>query len=347
MDYTQRAAKWICASLIILLAYLLLRFALGILIPFLIGICVGAIIYPLSAKISKRTKIPQRLTAAVLVILLIAAVTGITYLILSKLYTELSSLLERMSSGEQGALPSALDSITRSLSARFPFLRSGTESSVSSALQSAVGKAWEWAAASLAKLFAATPSALVSFVITLAACFYFSTDMARIVDWLASLLPPDAQRKILSVKERAKRAVRAYLKAYLLIFLLTFTELCAGLMILKRKYAFLIALCIALVDLLPFFGSGIALIPWAIISFVNGQYSLGCGLLILYGVITVVRQIAEPHLVGKGLGVHPLASLFCAFTCLKLFGIIGALISPFIALLLKELLAKNSPASQQ
>ena len=130
--------------------------------------------------------------------------------------------------------------------------------------------------------------------------------------------------------------MRCYAKAYLLLFLLTFVEVLCGLLILRRPYAFLVAFVIATVDILPVLGTGTVLIPWAVILLLSGQYRTGLGLLILYGVVTVVRQIAEPHLIGGTLGIHPLATLFFLFVGVRLFGFAGVLLAPLAALLFRE-----------
>ena len=93
----------------------------------------------------------------------------------------------------------------------------------------------------------------------------------------------------------------------------------------------------AVVDLLPVLGAGAVLIPWAIVSLLFGSYQMGLGLLILYGVVTLVRQIAEPHVVGSSLGLHPFISLFSVFIGWELFGILGMIVAPFAALLAREL----------
>ena len=98
------------------------------------------------------------------------------------------------------------------------------------------------------------------------------------------------------------------------------------------------ATVIAVVDLLPVFGTGTVLVPWALVSLLLGQYPLGSGLLILYGVSLIVRQVAEPRLVGASLGLHPLASFAAMFVGYRLFGIVGLLLGPAVALSVTGLL---------
>ena len=98
----------------------------------------------------------------------------------------------------------------------------------------------------------------------------------------------------------------------------------------RIPYAFIIALLLAVVDLLPLLGTGVILIPWALICLLLGQVKLGIGLLALYGVTTLVRQVLEPKLIGDGLGLHPLLSLFSMYAGLRLFGVWGMITAPLV-----------------
>ena len=120
--------------------------------------------------------------------------------------------------------------------------------------------------------------------------------------------------------------------------LLTFVEVFVGLLTIGTRYAFLLAAVVAIVDILPVFGAGTVLIPWAVVSLLMKDYQTGMGLLALYGVITIVRQVAEPRIVGESLGIHPLATLVAMFTGLSLFGLTGMLLGPFVVMIAKEML---------
>ena len=101
---------------------------------------------------------------------------------------------------------------------------------------------------------------------------------------------------------------------------------------------FILALLIAVVDFLPLLGTGLVLIPWAAVSLLLGEVSLGIGLLVLYGISSVVRQILEPKLIGEGLGLHPLLSLAAMYAGLKLFGVWGMILAPLVTAGVKSVL---------
>ncbi len=111
--------------------------------------------------------------------------------------------------------------------------------------------------------------------------------------------------------------------SYAIIAALTFLELSIGLSILKLEHPILIAFLIAVFDILPVLGTGGIMIPWAIVEFILGDVSMGFGLLLVYVVITVIRNIVEPKFVGGQLGLHPVVTLASMFAGVQLFGVIG------------------------
>ena len=119
--------------------------------------------------------------------------------------------------------------------------------------------------------------------------------------------------------------------------LLTFFELTVGLHILGIKNALVIAFLIAIFDVLPVLGTGGIMLPWILISFLNNQVKTGVGLLILYLVITVIRNIIEPKIVGKQIGLHPLLMLMCMYLGARLFGFLGIFILPILILIVQNL----------
>lgn len=189
------------------------------------------------------------------------------------------------------------------------------------------------------------PSLVVNIVITVVATFFMAADYPQLREFILKLLPQRAA-------ERADRAV-AYLKnlaliysrSYLLLFLLTFSELTIGLLILRIPYAVLVALGIAVFDILPVLGTGGILLPWAVILFAMGKVPLGIGIVILYLVITVIRNTVEPRLVGKQIGLHPLATLIALYVGLKLIGFAGVIIFP-VALAIFVQVRKDNTTEQ-
>ena len=122
--------------------------------------------------------------------------------------------------------------------------------------------------------------------------------------------------------------VRQVLKAYLLIMAITFGEISLGLWLLRVDYYLIIGLTVAVLDILPVLGSGSILIPWGIWTLLGGNLPLGAGILLLYAVVTGVRTVLEPRLVGRGMGLSPLVTLISMYVGMKLLGVGGLILAP-------------------
>lgn len=110
-----------------------------------------------------------------------------------------------------------------------------------------------------------------------------------------------------------------------------------GLWIMKNPYSLMLACLIGIVDALPVFGSGTILVPWAVFRFLTGDIQMGVGLLILYALCTLNRQLLEPRLLGQKLGMSTLLTLFLMYIGYRLFGIFGFILGPVGYLLGREI----------
>ncbi len=185
------------------------------------------------------------------------------------------------------------------------------------------------------------PSVIIGIVIGIIAWILFTKDYDRVVKFIKLQLPDKHKNLLSETKKVFSTTILKMIRAYGLIMFITFCENFLGLTILnligvmKNSYVFVIAIGIAVFDILPVAGSGGILIPWALISLVNGNVGQCVGLLILYAIITVIRQYIEPKIVGNSLGVHPLVTLAGLYFGLKLFGFMGMFIVPICVMTLK------------
>lgn len=359
-DYRRAANITIIVAGVVLAAWIFLRYAVSALMPFLLAAVISALVSPMSEWISKKTRIPKKLTSAVVLILLFSLISALLYLAISRLIGELGDLLARLSEDPEligNTLSSLVDRVTGNGS-HFSFLQSVFESEslkslgidLSGLLQNAVGSlissltsALPVAAISLIK---GIPSWILFVIVLLIAAYYFSSDGESVGRGISSVLPTKWRARLPLIKEKFKRTVTGYVKAYLLLMLLTFLEMMIGLTILGVEYAFIMAIVISVVDVLPILGAGTVLVPWAIFACLTSNTPLGVGLLILYAVTLIIRQIAEPRIVGSTLGIHPLATLASVYLGLRLIGFIGIFIGPMAAMLLREMFVKEEKEMQ-
>ena len=190
----------------------------------------------------------------------------------------------------------------------------------------------------------AITGAVLSVIVTLIASVYFSIDLETVNSAVMSLIPQKVGEWLRRFKEGFLKALSRYLVAYLTLMGITFSVVLVGLCFLNAPYAFLISLLIAILDLLPVIGAGTVLVPWAIYSLATGGVNFAIGLFVIFAVNTVVRQIAEPKIIGSGLGIHPILTLIFVYVGYALFGVWGLLLGPVLCVLLEPALHKeNSP----
>jgi predicted PurR-regulated permease PerM len=103
-----------------------------------------------------------------------------------------------------------------------------------------------------------------------------------------------------------------------------------GLMVLHIPGAWAIGLLIAFADALPVFGSGVLLVPWALLTMLQGAWSTAVGLLVLWLLVTLCRSFLEPKFLGKQAGASPLLPLLVLYAGLRLFGIPGLIMGPIV-----------------
>ncbi len=347
-DLRWGAAAVICIAAGILVLWLGFRYALGVAAPFILAWLLSRLVKPLVGALTSRTRIPRGAWAAGLVILTVGGFVGLAVSGVRRGIRELSTLAKELAADTDGlvaAIEGAL-SRARSLSSRIPFLRHfentpGYEdfcARIDGLVEEGTGRLVSSITARLpdAAMTVAgwVPEAFIFITVTLLACYYFSADDGRIGQsvsaFILRLTPTSLRDRMPPWGRRLRRLGRQYLRACFLLGLLTFLQMFIGLALLRVPYAFILAFLIALVDFLPLLGTGIILIPWAVLSLLLGEVKLGIGLLILYAVSSVIRQILEPKLIGEGLGLHPLLSLAAMYAGLRLFGVWGMILAPLV-----------------
>ena len=182
---------------------------------------------------------------------------------------------------------------------------------------------------------------MLGIVIGIIAWILFAKDYRSVVNFIQLQLPDNKKNLLVEIKQVFSNTILKMVKAYLLIMFITFCELSLGFTILSiagimsNSYIYLIALGICIFDILPVAGSGGILITWAIISLIMGNTAQAIGLIVIYVIITVVRQYIEPKIVGDSLGVNPLITLAGLYFGLKLFGVLGMFIVPILIMTIK------------
>lgn len=345
---------------IIGLAYVFFKYCFSIAAPFLLSFFFAVILQRPLGWLDKKTKNKMHsFWSIVLVLLCVAIILGPVISIIAALFREIGNFISFL--GEQlNDLPTFLVTLQNEILKAIKFLPDSIYTSVSENItqffgnlindfdvsklginMSSITSGLSNGISGVYSVVKNIPSILIGVVIGVIAWILFTKDYKKVVKFIKLQLPDKHKNLLSETKKIFSSTILKMCRAYGLIMFITFCENFLGLTILnligvmKNSYVFVIAICIAVFDILPVAGSGGILIPWALIALVSGNVGQCVGLLILYAVITVIRQYIEPKIVGDSLGVNPLVTLAGLYFGLKLFGFMGMFIVPICVMTLK------------
>lgn len=315
------------------------------LLPFLLGWALAGILEPAARFLCRKLRLRRGWAAAVILLIFTVMLAWGGAFLLRRIWYELTSLSTKLPvwMGLLRGLNQQLDNlIYRWTVAVSPEFRA--------ALQTALAMAAEQLTAILSTLSASVLEALASGILalphfllflftTLLAGFFFLAGKPGLISFFQQRLPNRWLSRLKMTAQQLKAALGGWLKAQGILLMVTFLLLTAGFLLMKMDAALLLAAGIALLDALPLFGTGTVLLPWALFCILNGALRRGVSLAVLYAVLWLTRSILEPKLIANRVGLHPLAALFSMYLGFSLFGVVGMLLAPLIAVLVTQLYA--------
>ena len=331
-------------AVILAIVYLVFKYLLHLVMPFFIALLFAMLMRPFVRLLSNRLHFPKGLAGVVSTVLFYCVIGSLIVLLSLRIISRIGDLFTLLPALYEDTLePGLIDLFNRieALAAQYNLDIEETLQSVGPQILSAAGNAVSsisgrvvsWVTSLATKI----PGFIVRLVISVVATFFMSSDYERMTNVLMNLFPDRAQSVLVGIRRSLGKVAKQYGRSYLLILLITFAELILGLLLLRVKNFLLISFIIAVLDIFPVLGTGTVLIPWAVICFIQGSNGRGFGLLVVYAVITVIRQIIEPKIVGKHVGLHPLITLICMFVGTSLFGVIGLFGLPITMAIVLEL----------
>ncbi len=332
-----------CLGILAFLALLLLsvRYVLPVLLPFIIAWLIASFTRAPAEKISERIKIPARVCRLLLSLLFVCVFISAVGVLVWQIIFALRGVLEDVSEG--GKLYEFLNAL---FSPDIPFLGDKIPEELSQkigeAIGSMVGSVMSALAGGITTFVAGLPKIFLFILVTLISLVYFSLDYDRLLGFLRDLLPERVMRTASSFCNGTLRVIGKYIRSYTVILLITYLTVFFGFMLLSVERAATVALLVALLDLLPIIGVGPVLIPWGVFEIAMGSRFLGIGLIILFVVNAIIRQLAEPKIVGKSLNIHPIITLMLLYIGYALLGFVGLIILPVLAVSIGVMIRNRS-----
>ena len=331
-------------AVIVALVYLVFKYFIHLIMPFFVALLFAALMRPVVRWAVAKLHMPQGVAGVIATVLFFAVIGTLIALLTLRIISGVGDVFSLLPDLYRDTIEPGLVKLfdrIQDFAARYDMNIEETLEDIGPQILSAAGNAVSSVSGRVvtwvSSLVTRVPRFLVGLVICVVATFFMSVDYDRMISVLMHLFPERAQNVLADARRSLSKVMRQYGRSYILILLITFAELALGLLILRVKRFALIALLIAILDIFPVLGTGTVLIPWAVISLIQGQLGRGLGLLVLYAVITVIRQIIEPRIVGKHVGLHPLITLICMFVGTSLFGVIGLFGLPILMAILLEL----------
>ena len=331
----------IVSLLCVLFVFLVLPRLIIWFLPFVLAFVLYKIMDPFVDFLHKKGRIPRKLGSILGIVLSLAILGSLVYFLVGRIWKEINGIISasdiilesitekysifRDTVAARFGLTEWLDSLFADFGQRFSaFAAKYTEPAIRGAFS----------------VVMSVPSVIIFTVVFVLATFFMSSDKEGIRDGMRKILPQKLLDFASGLVENVFSALGAYVKAQLILICITFFELTIGFLIIGgsvANYALLLGFVISIIDAIPILGTGTVLIPWGVYALVVGDVRLGIMLLVLYLICLAVRQLTEPRLVAHQIGVHPLIILMVMYTGLRIIGIIGMILGPVLALVVKKL----------
>jgi sporulation integral membrane protein YtvI len=339
----------------ILGGWFLIRYALPVLFPFLLGTGLALAAEPMVAILDRQLRLKRWLSAGIGVsgvFLLLVAILVLLGAVLFRQAGRLTDIVPELAQSVQLGMGSLEEWMLRSASAAPQNIRNVINRTVTGFFSDGtalVGQVAGTLPGILSRLFGHVTSGVLSLATAVLAAFMISAKLPRIREFLRQRTPEAWQKQYLPALKGLRKAVVGWLTAQLKLTVVVMGLLTVSFWLLRISHGVFWAAVISLVDALPVLGCGVVLVPWSLISLLQGNRLQCIGLLGTYALVWLARNVLEPRLLGKELGLDPLVTLLAIYAGYQLLGLPGMLLAPLIALILTKTLGqlvkkdKNEP----
>ena len=317
-------------------------------IPFIIAFVISLIVEPAIRFLMKKTKLTRKMSSIIIFLIVFSIIIGsITWGIIA-LISESTNLLQTLNFYIDKTYTQIQDVVGKMSISKIK-ISTNVTNLVEKTSTDILFKISNWLTQILTKLIngiTSIPTIAVYTVITILSLFFICIDRIYILDLMEHHMPSKWIRKITVHLKDISNSLGGYLKAEAILIGVSFAISVIGLYILKFigmnvKYPLLIGIAIVIVDALPILGSGTIMIPWAILSAINGDLKLGIGITVLWIIMSVVRQFLEPKIVSGKIGIHPIFTLIAMYTGFRIIGVFGILVGPIALIILKSIFSNR------
>lgn len=331
-------------TFIVVAIYLVLSYGLGLISPFILAFALAFMLKAPARFVSKQLRMPYK-PAAFFFMLLFYGTMGVLITLLGiKLFSSATDLILRLPLIYETQIEPYLISLFKTVEHKIYDLDPALQFALNEYFNQFIDSLGEFitsismgALAVITGFASSLPIFFIKTLLMIISSFFIVMDYDRLTGFILRQFSERGRELIFEIKKYIVGTLFVYITSYALIVGITFVELSVGLTLLGLEKAITIALLIAIFDIMPVLGTGGIMIPWGVTMLILGDYGMGIGLLAVYLVVTVVRNIIEPKIVGGRIGLHPVVTLIGLFVGAQLFGIIGMFGLPVTLALLNHL----------
>ena len=331
-------------AVIVAIVFLVFRYLLNLIWPFFVAFIFSWILMPPIRWLTAKCRLKYNFSVFLCLLVFFSILGGAAVLLTSRIITLIADTVSWLPHLYSDAIEPGLQNFSRWAEETANRISPEVYAMVNNALPnmiSSIGSAVTGLSmrlvTSLSGWAAKLPSRLISTLICVIATVFMTADFPRMTAFILRQVPERPRHVMHEAKQSLKKVLAKYGRSYAIIMGITFLEILTGLLILRQKNAFLIALAIAVFDIFPIVGAGMILGPWGIVTMLSGSVGRGAGLLLIYAVEIIVRQFIEPRIVGLQVGLHPLVTLIAMFVGSKLFGGVGLFGLPITCAIVQSL----------
>lgn len=306
--------------------------------PFIFALVIAWMLNPLIRGLNRRLDTSRRFLSFIVVLLMFLSAGAIIALVVYKLFSELVDLASNWQAIWEGFQPvlEYIEELVDRLSTFLPVDASGFLDTLGETIVSWVETRLSSTADSLVtmagSLATSVASGAVAVLVFIVAAYFITADYPRI-RWKARQFFGQSNHFIRILRDAAGSALGGYLKAQLILSGAVGLIILVALLIWGQDYSLIIAIITAIIDFVPFFGSGIVLVPWAVVSFISGSTTKAIFLVILSFGLFLFRKLAEPKVVGNHTGLSPLTSLVSIYVGMRVGGVLGMIFVPILVMI--------------
>lgn len=312
--------------------------------PFVVGFLFSLLVNPIVRFLDRRIKINRKFGSVLMIALAIGIVALIVYGLVMALRSGLRDFMDylpTMSGNAEQEVKNAIAQL-QNLINDLPFISGVDLSNLTNDILEFMGGLLTdgeggQTVSAIGDVAKSIPNMIVSIITGFLATYFFIADREKLAEKLDKIMPASFKEKTLRLYRQTLGAVGGYFKAQFKIMGVIYVVLVIGLVILRIKYAWLIGFGIALLDMLPVFGTGTVLLPWAVIKLFSGNYQVAFGMIALYALTFLIHQLLQPKMVGDSLGMDPFAALFFMYVGYRVSSVFGMIIAIPIGMLLINL----------